>query len=145
MAAMCAESHQYRPLLCQLGGYDKTVKTPILCPYCLLPACLTGACDTSKETPQACKCLWGFQLLQWALLDSNQRPPAVQAGGRQFDSAWLHLLWHNDLRDQLTLSGLAIFRYRYHIGTTIVLHRGGHNSLVRNVLSAGKATSIGRV
>jgi hypothetical protein len=34
---------------------------------------LTGACDTSKETPQACKYLQGFQLLQWALLDSNQR------------------------------------------------------------------------
>jgi hypothetical protein len=46
VAAMCAESHQYRPLLCQLGGgYDKTVKTPILCPYCLLPACfLLASC-----------------------------------------------------------------------------------------------------
>ena len=39
VAAMCAESHQYRPLLCQLGGVRQNRQNTNLVPL-LLASCL---------------------------------------------------------------------------------------------------------
>ena len=79
VAAMCAESHQYRPLLAtEGGGLSKPPKLPILCPYCLLPACSKGVYNPNKKTPQACKCLQGFIFLKWSQAESNRRPPACK-------------------------------------------------------------------
>ena len=45
------------------------------------PICgIDNPVGTHSKTPQPQKCLQGFELLQWALLDSNQRPPACKAG-----------------------------------------------------------------
>ena len=81
VAAMCAESHQYRPLRATEGGASADTLFTLRNPSCgRLMGDLREDCTLDQEAPQACKCLRGFQLLQWALLDSNQRHPACKMG-----------------------------------------------------------------
>jgi hypothetical protein len=63
--------------------------------------------------------------MAWLGACGTSTHPALQAGGRWFESSSAHLLWYKDLWDRTPTRWVYDLTNRYHIGTITDVHRGG--------------------